>query len=91
MRVCVVEHKRVAMTEDEVFQTIARHVREVIPDLETHPFKPTDSLRALGANSIDRSEIIMLTLETLSLSIPLIEMARAENIGELASIIHGRA
>jgi polyketide biosynthesis acyl carrier protein len=62
----------------------------VIPALADHPFKPSDSLKALGANSVDRADIIMLTLETLSLKIPLIEMARAENIGELAGIIDAR-
>jgi polyketide biosynthesis acyl carrier protein len=78
------------MSKEHVFQTIVGHVREVIPKLETHPFKPTDSLRELGANSVDRADIIMMTLESLELNIPLTALARAENIGELATIIHER-
>lgn len=81
----------IATTEDQVFDTLVAHAREVIPTLAQHAFKPTDSLRALGANSIDRADILMMTLERLSLNIPLIEMARAENIGELARIIHARS
>ncbi|UXY16192.1 acyl carrier protein [Chitiniphilus purpureus] len=76
------------MNKEEIFETIVRHVREVIPSLETHRFQPDDSLKALGANSVDRADIIMMTLESLSLNIPLIAMAKAENIGDLARIMH---
>ena len=76
------------MNVTEIFETITAHVREVIPALEKHDFQLTDSLRELGANSIDRSEVVMMTLESLSLNIPLIAIAKAENIGELADIFY---
>ena len=79
------------MNKEEIFEIIIGHAREVLPGLESHDFQSSDSLKALGANSIDRADIIMMTLETLSLNIPLMEMAKAENIGELAGIIHGKS
>jgi polyketide biosynthesis acyl carrier protein len=79
------------MTKQEIFDVINRHVRAVLPRLENHDFKLTDSLKELGANSVDRSEIIMMTLETLSVSIPLVHMAKAQNIGELAGIIYEKS
>lgn len=78
-------------SKEHIFEIIVRHTREILPDLESHAFQQTDSLRALGANSVDRADILMMTLETLELSIPLIDMAKAENIGELAGIIHAKA
>jgi polyketide biosynthesis acyl carrier protein len=78
------------MTIEEIFAIIVGHAREVMPGLDDHQFQFSDSLRSLGANSIDRSEIIMLTLESLSLSVPLIQLAKAENMGELAALIHAR-
>ncbi|GAA4797972.1 acyl carrier protein [Lysobacter hankyongensis] len=78
------------MNVQDVFDIIVGHTREIVPGLEDHPFQPTDSLRALGANSIDRSEILMMTLESLSLKIPMIDLAKAENIGELAGLMHAR-
>ncbi len=78
------------MNVQDIFDILAGHTREIVPGLENHPFQFSDSLRALGANSIDRSEIIMMTLESLSLSIPLIDLAKAENMGELAGIMHAR-
>ncbi len=79
------------MSIEQIFEIIVRHTKEIIPDLEGHAFQQTDSLRALGANSVDRADILMMTLETLELDIPLVEMAKAENIGELARIIHAKA
>ena len=78
------------MTIEEIFAIIVGHTREVLPGLDDHAFQFSDSLRELGANSIDRSEIVMLTLESLSLKIPMIEVAKAENMGELAGLLHAR-
>ena len=78
------------MTQQDILGLIGRHAGEVLPRLQQHVFQPTDSLKELGANSVDRSEIIMMTLESLSVRIPLIEMAKARNIGELAGIIHAK-
>lgn len=80
----------IAMTLEEIFATIVGHTREILPGLDDHAFQFTDSLRELGANSIDRSEVVMLTLESLSLKAPMIEFAKAENMGELATLLHAR-
>jgi len=76
------------MNKEDIFEVIVGHTREVIPELEEHDFKTDDALKDLGANSIDRSEIVMMTLESLSLNIPLVEIAGAGNMGELASILY---
>src|SRR5438105_2334113 len=76
------------MNVEDIFEVIIHHVREVLPGLADHSFRFTDSLRELGANSVDRSEIIAMTLESLFLNIRLVEVARAQNIGELAVILH---
>lgn len=78
------------MNVNDVFEIIVRNTCEVIPALQGHQFQFDDSLRDLGANSVDRSEIIMMTLESLSLNIPMIQLARAENMGDLASIFHAK-
>jgi polyketide biosynthesis acyl carrier protein len=74
-----------------IFALITKHVGEVIPRLEQHDFQWTDSLRSLGANSIDRSEVVMMTLEAMELDIPLAETIRAENIGALAELLHEKS
>lgn len=80
-----------SISKQEILEALHRHTREVLPDLANHVFQPDDSLKALGANSVDRADIIMLTLETLSLRIPMVDLARAENIDGLADIIHAKS
>lgn len=74
------------MTKDAVLQLIARHAREVLPGLDDHEFVATDRLSELGANSVDRAEIAMLVQESLSLSVPRVELFGPRNIGELADL-----
>ncbi|KQN65402.1 acyl carrier protein [Duganella sp. Leaf61] len=73
-----------------IVDIIAGHAREVLPDLGTRPLGAIDSLRELGANSIDRAEILMLTTATLGLRIPLVELAQPRNLGELAALLAER-
>jgi polyketide biosynthesis acyl carrier protein len=78
------------MSKEDIFELIVRYSREVIPELESHQFKPGDRLVDLGANSVDRVEITMLTMEALSLKIPPVELAGVKNIGELADVFYGK-
>jgi len=79
------------MDKKHIFDTIVRITCEVIPELEGHAFQPDDRLVDLGANSIDRAEIVTMTLEALSLPIPRVELSEAKNIGELARIIYEKS
>ncbi len=72
------------MNSAQVFDVICEQITEVLYELEGQTFKKEDSLVSLGANSIDRSEILMMTLEALDLQIPLVDTFGPKNIGELA-------
>ncbi len=76
------------ITKDSIFNIIVQHTCEVIPELEGHSFVEKDRLADLGANSMDRADIVMMTLESLSLQIDLIELVSAKNIGELADLLY---
>ncbi len=78
------------MDKDEIFKLIMSISTDVLPELEGQDILITDSLQDWGANSIDRSEIVMMTLESLSLDIPMVELATTRNIEELVDILHAR-
>lgn len=78
------------MRAEEIVEIIVRHAREVVPGLSARSVIANDSLRALGANSVDRADIIAMTLDSLRLNVPLIDLAGARNIGDLARILHAR-
>ncbi|MCG7409128.1 acyl carrier protein [Paenibacillus sp. ACRRX] len=78
------------MNKDLIFNIVINHSRELLPELEGHKFQYTDRLTDLGANSVDRAEIVMMTMESLSLHIPRVELFGASNIGELVDLIYDK-
>jgi polyketide biosynthesis acyl carrier protein len=74
------------MTKMEVLDLIEQHTREVLPDIGAHTFTAFDRLVDLGANSVDRAEIVMLVQESLGLSIARVELFGPKNIGDLADL-----
>lgn len=74
------------MTKDEILACILEQVREVEPDLADRQLGPTDSLRELGLDSMQRVEILTLSMEALSLDVPRTELNSPRNLGELAEL-----
>ncbi|MCC5467071.1 acyl carrier protein [Pelosinus baikalensis] len=79
------------MNKTDIFEIIVRHTYEVIPELESELIKPSDQLAQLGANSVDRAEIVAMTMESLSLEIPRVELFGAKNIGELVDVLYEKS
>ncbi|MBP2630947.1 MAG: acyl carrier protein familyprotein [Firmicutes bacterium] len=76
------------MNKEDIFKIIVRHSCEVIPDLEGREILPSDRLVDLGANSVDRAEIVTMTMEVLELQIPRVELFGAKNIEGLVEILY---
>ena len=75
------------MTKSEVITLIKNNLIEIIPELEGEKIEVTEPLVAIGANSIDRGELIMLTLEALELEVSRIEFVGAQTIDDLADLM----
>jgi polyketide biosynthesis acyl carrier protein len=78
------------MTSQDVVDIIVRCARTVLPDMADHVFSENDSLSALGANSLDRAEIVIMALDELSLRLPLTQLHGPKNIGELADLLYSK-
>jgi polyketide biosynthesis acyl carrier protein len=72
------------MKSEEIMPLIHESIIEVLPELQDHDFQDTESLDGLGANSMDRAEIVMTVLERMNLQIPLVETFGPRDLGELA-------
>lgn len=79
-----------ASKQQRVREVLHQKIRDIVPGLEGHAFRDSDSLTDLGANSVDRAEIVMMTIETFGIEIPRTELVKATNIGELADLIAAR-
>ncbi|APB70558.1 poly(3-hydroxyalkanoate) depolymerase [Paenibacillus polymyxa] len=78
------------MHKEEVFDIVKRCICEVLPELQDHTFEYGDRLVDLGADSVDRAEIVNKAMETLSLNIPRVELSGVKNIGELTDALYAK-
>jgi polyketide biosynthesis acyl carrier protein len=79
------------MEKQTVWHELKKHICDVLPSLSMRDIQYSDRLVDLGANSVDRVDIISLTLEGLDLPVPLHEVAMADNIGDLVELLHQKA
>jgi polyketide biosynthesis acyl carrier protein len=76
--------------KNEVIDLIKANLLEIMPELEGQEIPVDEQLVNLGANSVDRGELITLTLERLNMTIPRVEFVRAQTVEELADLIMER-
>lgn len=76
------------MTQEHVIQTVKKVTLEVLPFLSTGDVTLEKSLKDLGANSIDRMEVVTRSLEMLGLNIPLVEFAKVKDLRGLVEVLH---
>jgi polyketide biosynthesis acyl carrier protein len=75
------------MSQDQIFETLKAVFSDVVPDIDISRVTLEDSMRDLGANSIDRAEIITETLEQLDIALPMVRFADAKSIGDIVAIL----
>ena len=80
----------ITMTSTDVFAVVKMHLLETLPELNPEDVDPRKSMKDLGANSLDRADVILQSMETLELKFPLHELAGVENIQGLVDFLHAR-
>lgn len=75
------------MDRHTILSTIIDQIRIVVPDLATSPIGEQDNMTALGIDSMDRQEILILTLEAINLNLPMVQLHGQRNLGELANLL----
>ena len=73
--------------KDDVFAVVKKNIIEILPEVKPEAISPEKSLTELGANSVDRMEVVTLSMEDLGLKIPLMSFAGVTNIGGLVSVL----
>lgn len=78
------------MTEAETFEVVKKVILEILPFLSANDVSVDRSLKDLGANSIDRMEVVTQSMEELGLKIPMVEFGKVQNIKGLVGLLHAR-
>lgn len=76
------------MSENTIINILKVNVLEIFPELPEEAITFDKSLKDLGANSVDRMDIIVKTMEALEIKVPMVEIAQARNIGELVELFN---
>ncbi|WP_093803772.1 phosphopantetheine-binding protein [Streptomyces sp. Wb2n-11] len=72
---------------DAVLTAIRSSVLVVLPDIEPERVTEEVSLTDLGANSIDRVDVVTMTMDTLGISLSVTEFTDVHDIGSLARLL----
>jgi len=78
---------RVILEKGNIFLVVKDVISEVLPDVDSETVTIDKNLKSLGANSIDRTEIVMLSMERLGLKLPLVSFGGVENIEEMIDVL----
>lgn len=76
------------MNKEEIFAVVKKNAHEVLYFLNAEDIHIGTSLAELGANSIDRVDILTQSLADLKLKMPLLELGSAKNLVGLVDLFH---
>lgn len=72
---------------DPVLAAIRRNVLAVLPDLDPVLVDEPRTLAELGCNSVDRADVVAMTMYELGVTIPVNEFGGVQDIGGLARLL----
>lgn len=75
------------MVKQRAFEVVKSNLLKVMIDLKPEQVTIDKSMTDLGANSVDRVEVVMYSMEELGLDIPRAELHGAKNIAGLVDIL----
>lgn len=76
------------MQRREIFEIIKSNIIKVLPDIHPDFITIDKRLKDLGANSVDRVEVVQYTMEDLNLIIPRVELGKVNNLYNLTEIFY---
>jgi polyketide biosynthesis acyl carrier protein len=83
----MIPSKELAMEESTIFASIKRIVLMVVPEIDPEAISMDRSLYDLGCNSIDRAEVMTLTMEELCIAVPASEFRQGDTIGRVVAVM----
>ncbi|MBQ0885447.1 MULTISPECIES: phosphopantetheine-binding protein [Streptomyces] len=75
------------MDDSGIFEAVRRNLGVVVYDLDTSTVTLDNSLAELGCNSIDRAEVVTLTMEDMGIDVPVMEFQQTRDIRSLVALL----
>jgi polyketide biosynthesis acyl carrier protein len=75
------------LTEEKIFEVVKANTMRVLVDARPEQISMDTALTDLGANSVDRVEVVMYSLEDLNIKVPMTELHGISNLRGLVELI----
>lgn len=82
---------RAAHSRAEIAQTVGEVLAEILPGVPVSPLPEHKHLRDLGADSVDRVEVILLALDRLGVAAPLSAFTDQPDLRAMIDFLHERS
>jgi polyketide biosynthesis acyl carrier protein len=77
--------------KQRIFEVVKANTLKVLCDVPPESITPEVALGDLGANSVDRVEVVMYSMEDLGLKVPPAELHGVSNLRGLVDLLHRHA
>jgi acyl carrier protein len=75
------------MTREDVLEVVLRNLVDTVEELEGVEIDPAESMKDLGANSLDIVEVVSCSMRELKVKVPRSELKTLKNINELVDLL----
>jgi len=75
------------VNDTEIFEVVRRKTVEVLPDVAPSAVSLDGRLVDLGANSLDRVDIVTLTMDELGIVVPVTEFGGVNDLRSLVALL----
>ncbi|MBZ9609079.1 acyl carrier protein [Clostridium estertheticum] len=76
------------MKKERIFEIMKEIIVDILPEISADSIKIEDSMKDLGANSIDRFDILADTMEELNIKMPLVKFGELKNLKEVVELFY---
>ncbi|MER7204465.1 phosphopantetheine-binding protein [Streptomyces sp. CB01635] len=79
------------MTDEAIFAVIRAQIVDVLPEVADIEITLDHSMRDLGANSIDRMDVVIAAQDELGIKVPNAELTKANDLRSLVAVFREHA
>ena len=79
------------MTREEMFAVVKANMQEIIETAKGRDILETDSMRDIGADSLEIVEVVSRSMKQLRIKVPRTELTKAENLKDLLDLFERSA
>lgn len=76
------------MTREQILSVVTKHLVDALDDLDLAAIDTSQSMKDLGANSLDIVEVVSRTMRELKIKVPRSELAKLTNIDALVDLLY---